>query len=103
MHRGCIHPQRSCAKLTMGVAVSIWSTKSDTNNTGFLATCTAGSYGSCLQITWGKGNWSTAINKLAAPSAMTAASAADSLSGIVGAKALAASTAAALAAAAALY
>jgi hypothetical protein len=67
----------------------------------FAATCA--STNSCLTLTWSKGAWTTAINKLAAPAAMTAATAADSLTGIVGAQALAASAAAAFAAAAALY
>jgi len=54
-------------------------------------------------FTWSSGTWNDVINKLAAPASMAAASDPSSLSGIVGARALAASAAAAFGAAAALY
>lgn len=84
------------------VAISLWSVKSNATDYAFIATCNTATTaaGSCLAITWSKGEWTTKINALAAPAAMTAATAADALTGIVGAQALAASAAAALAAAA---
>ena len=86
--------------MTFYVAISLWSVKATATAYPFSTTCATGGAGSCLQLTWVKGAWTTVINKLAAPAAMAAASAADTLTGIVGAQALAASSAAALAAAA---
>jgi hypothetical protein len=86
------------------VAISIWSVSS-TATTDFTAACDTGtvSTASCFTLQWVKGTWSTVYNGLSAPASMTAATAADSLTGIVGAQALAASAAAAFTAAAALY
>jgi len=85
------------------IAVSLWSTKSDATNYAFTATCATGAAGSCFKLMFVAGTWNDVLNKIAAPAAMAAGTAADSLTGIVGAQALAASAAAALAAAAALY
>lgn len=86
------------------VAISVWSVSS-TSTTNFTAACDPAVVAttSCFTLQWVKGTWSTTYNGLSAPAAMTAATAADSLSGIVGAQALAASAAAAFTAAAALY
>jgi len=87
------------------VAISLWSAGSDATTFNFTKECTTTSAAnvSCLQLTWVKGTWSTTMSGLTAPASMAAAAAADSLSGIVGAQALAASAAAAFTAAAALY
>jgi hypothetical protein len=85
------------------VAVSLWSTQSSAADYRFTTTCASGSTGSCFKLLWASGTWNDVLNKIAAPAAMAAGTAADSLTGIVGAQALAASAAAALAAAAALY
>lgn len=89
--------------VTFYVALSLWSVKSAAADYKFSTTCTASGTGSCFKLTWVKGSWTTAINAVVAPAAMAAATAADTLTGVVGAQALAASTAAAFAAAAALY
>jgi len=85
---------------TFYVAVSIWAELSVSTTAYIFGTATSQSQ---FKITWQQGAWSTTINALVAPAAMSAASAATTLSGVLGAQALAASTAAALATAAALY
>jgi hypothetical protein len=85
------------------VAVSLWSTKSNATDYAFTSTCAATAASSCFKLMFVTGTWNDVLNKIAAPAAMAAGTAADSLTGIVGAQALAASAAAALAAAAALY
>jgi len=83
---------------TFYVAVSLWSQLS-VGATAYPFSSTKSQFA----ITWEQGAWSTTINALVKPAAMSAASAASTLSGVLGAQALAASTAAALATAAALY
>jgi len=85
---------------TFYVAVSLWTELSVGSTAFVFGTSTSQSQ---FSITWEQGAWSTTINALVAPATMAAATAATTLSGVLGAQALAASTAAALATAAALY
>lgn len=87
------------------VAISIWGNvcKSGSVTNYDIADSSSPTTYSMFKLTWSKGTWNTDLNMLAAPAAMTAAGAASTLSGIVGARALAASAAAAFGAAAALY